>query len=254
MKKQIREVAKIQAERLEQAMVTGRRWSPSDFESLIVRHPLMTHLARLLLWGAWDAGGSLRETFRVTEDRECEDAEDAAVTPPADRAIGIVHPLHLSDEQRRAWGQVFADYTILPPFPQLGREVHTVPAGDAAKRSLDRFTRVEVPAPGLIFTLEKLGWRRGTPMDAGCFDEHSRQFANVNVTAVVTYDGTVSMGYIDPNEKLKMTGCYFLEGLRAPSAYENYDKASTLTLGQVDPVVFSETMHDLEAVAAKAGS
>ena len=40
LKKQIREVVKVQAERLEQAMVTGRRWKPDDFESLLVRHPL----------------------------------------------------------------------------------------------------------------------------------------------------------------------------------------------------------------------
>jgi hypothetical protein len=30
-------------------MVTGRRWKPEDFELLVVRHPLMTHIARLVL-------------------------------------------------------------------------------------------------------------------------------------------------------------------------------------------------------------
>ena len=58
LKKQVREVARVQAERLEQAMVTGRRWSPADFEALLVRHPLMINLVRLVLWGGDDEAGN----------------------------------------------------------------------------------------------------------------------------------------------------------------------------------------------------
>ena len=54
LKKQIREVARLQAARLEQAMITGRRWKTADFETLLVRHPLLGHLTRQLVWGAFD--------------------------------------------------------------------------------------------------------------------------------------------------------------------------------------------------------
>ncbi len=37
LKKQIREIGKVQAERLEQSMVTRRRWKTKDFESLLVK-------------------------------------------------------------------------------------------------------------------------------------------------------------------------------------------------------------------------
>src|SRR5262249_10289076 len=78
MKKQSKEVASLQAQRLEQAMVTGRRWPVADFETLLVKHPLMTNLVRLVLWGGYDKSGKLIATFRVTEDQAYADAKDEA--------------------------------------------------------------------------------------------------------------------------------------------------------------------------------
>jgi len=47
LKKQVGEVVKIQAVRLEQAMVTGRRWPQSDFQALLVRRKRCYHCIRL---------------------------------------------------------------------------------------------------------------------------------------------------------------------------------------------------------------
>jgi predicted DNA-binding WGR domain protein len=250
MKKQIKEVARIQADRLEQAMVTGRRWKTADFETLILRHPLMTHLARLLLWGVFDARG-LREAFRVTEDQDCANLDEEPYALPASGKIGLVHPLQLDDGAREAWGQRFADYAIISPFPQLGRPVHRLEKGEEKRTSLERFN-IKLPAPTLVYTLEKLGWARGLAMDAGCFDEHSRQFPSATVTALLSYEGTVSMGYIQPDEELTITGCCFLNELREPSGYEK--PKDSLELGAVDPIVLSETLHDLTILASKAKS
>ena len=251
IKKQIKDVAKLQADRLEQAMVTGRRWKTADFQTLVLRHPLMTNLARLLLWGVYD-GKDLRAAFRVTEDQECVNVDDDAFEPRADDAIGLVHPLQLDDGARAAWGQRFADYTIIPPFPQLGRAVHRLEKGEDKETSLARFN-VKLPAPTLVYTLEKLGWLRGLAMDGGCFDEHSRQYPAAGVTALVSYEGSVSMGYIQPDEELTVTGCVFVDGLREPSGYGD-DVNQKLKLGDVDPIVLSETLHDLTVVASKAKS
>jgi len=90
-------------------------------------------------------------------------------------------------------------------------------------------------------------------MDGGCFDEHSRQYPAAGVTALVSYEGSVSMGYIQPDEELTVTGCVFVDGLREPSGYGD-DMNKKLKLGEVDPIVLSETLHDLTIVASKAKS
>jgi hypothetical protein len=248
LKKQIKETVAVQALRLEQTMVTGRRWPVTEFETLLVRHPLMTNLVRLLLWGGYDKTGKLVQTFRVTEDQTYADAKDETCTLQGNETVGVVHPLHLSDEQRAAWGEIFSDYEIVPPFPQLGRPSYSLAD---AEQQLAGIQGISLVAPTMVFTLEKLGWTRGTGLDGGSFDEHSKQFTVADVTAVVRYDGMVGMGYIDPNEHLTLTGCQFVRGTRAPSGY-GWQIKDELGLSAVDPVALSEVVSDLMVLKSKA--
>ncbi len=251
VKKQIKDVALLQAGRLEQAMVTGRRWSVEDFETLLVRHPLMTHLAQKVIWGSFDANGKRRSLFRVTEERDYADAKDDAASLADAKTIGLMHPLDMSEPERATWGEVLSDYEIISPFPQLGREVYSLEQGEAKAKELTRFQGLKLAAPTMVFTLEKLGWTRGEAMDAGCFDEHSKQFPSAGVTGVIHYDGVVGMGYIDPDEMLKTESVHFCKGMREPSGY-GWASEQTLQLGDVPEIVISEVMADLHALKSKA--
>jgi hypothetical protein len=215
LKKQVAEVAKIQAMRLEQAMVTERRWSRDDFERLLVGHPLMRHLVRLLVWGAYDDAGALRATFRVTEDQTYADERDEAFDLGPYAAVAVAHPLALAAEQRSAWGELLGDYEIVPPFPQLGRPVHGLEGAERSANEIDRFKAIAIPPQSLVFTLEKLGWERGIPQDGGVFFEHSKPFYGANVTAVVEYDG-VPVGYMEGWDDQHVTRCFFVRGSTRP--------------------------------------
>jgi hypothetical protein len=123
-KQQVRAVARIQAVRLKRAMLTHRRWKPADFEAFLVRHPLLIHLVRRVLWGGYDKAGKLVVTFRVTGERDYTDVHEAPLRLDRLATVGVVHPMDLTTEQAVAWAEVFADYAIIPPFPQLDRKVH----------------------------------------------------------------------------------------------------------------------------------
>ena len=74
----------------------------------------------------------------------------------------------------------------------------TVPPPDTGllgfmESHLHRVPGIKLAAPTLVFGLEKFGWIRGTGMDGGCFDEHSKPFPAANVTAVVHYEGNVDI-------------------------------------------------------------
>jgi hypothetical protein len=231
-------------------MVTGRRWPAGEFEAFLVKHPLMTNLARLVIWGAYDAKGKLAGTFRVTEEQDYADAHDQPFALQGVSEVGVVHPLHVDEATSRAWGEVLGDYEIAAPFPQFGRAVYALEPAEQATTDLARFHDLKLVAPTLVFTLEKLGWARGMAMDAGCFDEHSKQFPGSGVTAVVNYEGTVGMGYIDPNETLTIQHVQFVQGMRPPSGY-GWNKDKVLKLRDVPPVVMSEVIADLTGLAAK---
>ncbi len=90
-------------------------------------------------------------------------------------------------------------------------------------------------------------------MDGGCFDEHSKQFPAANVTAVVHYEGSVGMGYIDPNEMLSIEEVHFIPGMRSPSGYGWEEKGvKSCKLGNVNPIVISEVLADMQVLKSKA--
>nr|WP_329610978.1 DUF4132 domain-containing protein [Leptospira santarosai] len=248
MKKQIREIGKIQAQRMEQAMVTGRRWKTEEWEMLIAKHPLMTHIAKTILWWVCfpDREKSV-EVFRLTEERDYADVHDNSLNLQGGAYVGIVHPLLLLSEEKKSWGQLFTDYEIVSPFSQLGRPVYVLSEEDKSKREIPGFTKQKVKAEQLVFGLEKMGWSRGAAGDGGGIDEHSKQFEIDDVTAVIRYDGDdLSYGNIG-GQNLDLEGAYFVKGLREPSFYE--DKETKLSLQEINPLAFSETLHGLIQVS-----
>jgi predicted DNA-binding WGR domain protein len=166
LKKDLRSVAADQVRRLEEAMVTRRRWTGAEFRRLLVGHPLMVHLARRLVWVTYRADGTVGTAFRVAEDGSLADVDDKAFTLADDDVAGVAHPVDL-EADLSGWTALFLDYEILQPFPQLHRPVWRLTAEQAAQRTLPEFVGVAVPVDRLM-KLERRGWwGRSVPMDAG---------------------------------------------------------------------------------------
>ncbi len=164
LKKDARSLASLQISRLERAMTSERRFSREVFETFFAHHPLIRHLARRLIWAAHTEEGI--SYFRVAEDGTYGDAEDGAWLLPQQAEIAVPHALNLPAATARAFVQIFADYQNLQPFPQLGREVFALTEEEKAAKELTRFAGREVPT-GKLLGLEKYGWLRGEPQDAG---------------------------------------------------------------------------------------
>ena len=250
LKKQVAEVAKVQAERMEQAMVTGRHWTLAEYETLLVRHPLMTHMAQALIWGVYDQLGALTATFRVTEDQSYADSTDETVELPADATIGLIHPLDLSDDERAAWGEILSDYEIVQPFPQLGRTIQQLEAHEMEATEITRFNELKIPAPVLVFGLDRLGWTRDLPADGGGFCGAFKPFYGANLTAVVQYGDGVAPGWIVDAGDQQIKYVTFVPGIRKAEYWpEHKDR---LVLSEIDPVVLSEVLKDILLLASKA--
>lgn len=105
--------------RLERMMIHRRRVPLEAFRERFVSHPLVRLLVERLVLETPGARLRLAEdgTFADLEDRE-RDVEPGA-------PIGVAHPIHLSPEERAAWAERFADYSLVQPFRQLGRPVYS---------------------------------------------------------------------------------------------------------------------------------
>ena len=110
---------------------------------------------------------------------------------------------------------------------------------------------IKVPSITLVGILDKHGWNRGNAEDNGIFDEHSKPFEGANVTAVIQYDGII-IGDMLESEDQEVQKCFFVPGLFPPKMYPDHKNA--IPLGQVDPVVISEVLGTLTAIAPRRGS
>nr|WP_231873454.1 DUF4132 domain-containing protein [Kitasatospora sp. SID7827] len=239
LKKDVRTTAADLLRRLEAAMVTQRTWSAEEFTALFVEHPLVWHLARRLVWQA-EGGGP----FRIAEDRSLADADDTPCTLPADAVVRLAHPLLLGEAAVAAWSELFADYEILQPFPQLGRPVHHLTPEEAAANRLHRFEGRTVPV-GRLLGLTKRGWERGAPQDAGVERWFSKRLAD-GCHLVIQLDEGIAVGLLDefPDQTFETIWLDSSPGDHHPRV--DYP----LRYGALDPVAASELLAELEEVTA----
>ncbi|MEE3921667.1 DUF4132 domain-containing protein [Micromonospora sp. BRA006-A] len=241
LKKDVRTLAADQIRRFESAMVIGRRWPAADFRRYFLSHPLLWHVVRRLVWATVDDAGQVVSAFRVAEDRTLADVDDEAYTLPDDATVAIAHPLSLGAAVP-AWAEVFADYEILQPFPQLGREVFRLDAAERAETLLRRHAGVTVPA-GRLLSLERRGWRRGDPQDAGIQSWLEREVPGGRAV-VIDLDPGIAVGIVDmfPDQKIE---AIWVNDVPYGGWFQRDGK---VRLGDLDDVTLSEVLRDLAEV------
>jgi hypothetical protein len=251
LKKDVRVLASDQIARMELAMVDQRRWTGAEFREFFVAHPLLRHIVRRLVWATFAEngnGGTVTTTFRVAEDLSFANVDDDGVGLADDAVVGIAHPIQLGDDLA-AWSEVFADYEILQPFQQLGRPVFTLTDEDAASTNLTRFAGIEIPV-GKVVGLERRGWRRAAPADAGVQNYVWRPLPD-DRALLASLDPGIPVGYIDAiGDHQTFTEVYL--GTEDGTGYSWYDpQAGHPMFDTLDAVTASEILRDLTEVTAK---
>ena len=239
MKKQIKEVVKTQTPRLENAMVAGRRWEVEDFQTLLVGHPLMCHFAQRLLWAIYE--GKKKEKIvgylRVDEEGALLDASDEPITLKKNQRLGIPHPLELDDDANETWGTVFGDYEIIPPFPQLNRPVFTLEKGDSKGDAITKFENITLSAGAIRGHIDRDGWTKGNPEDAGIIYTFHKYFATADITATAGMSYGIYAGGASWDEDQSINSITFHKGKRA---YGN-----TIKLANVPEQLISEVLYSM---------
>ncbi|MGW4943038.1 DUF4132 domain-containing protein [Actinoplanes sp. NPDC004185] len=243
LKKDVRTVAADQIRRLERAMVTGRRWTGAEFRRLFVAHPLLWHIVRRLVWAVYDESGKPTGAIRVAEDRSFSDVHDDEVSLADDASVGVAHPLHLGDHLAD-WVEVFADYEILQPFAQLSRETFSLTAEEAASGRLTRFEGHTVPT-GRVIGLERKGWRRETPQDAGV-QGRIELAVGPGQEVVIDLDPGVAIGALDIFPEQTLQAIFVSDG----TGGRWNTTPGQVPLGRLDPVIASEIIRDLTELTA----
>ena len=230
-RKEAKEVLTLQSERLYEAMCACRTWSAREWRELLVGHPLVGRLVTRLIWTATPPeGGPL--TFRPTEDGALIGADDAVVEFEPHAVVSLAHRAWLADGQAAAWRQHLADYGVEPLFDQLSATAPRVAEGQMEMRDLQGHMTDTFALRGAAV---KRGYKRGEVMVAGFFDTYVKDFAALNLTAVLGFTGACL-----PEEKIPCatTGLSFTR------------RGRPVPLDRVPPVLLAECRADYAALAA----
>jgi len=244
LKKDARTIASQQVRRLEIAMCQQRRWTADVFRLFLVEHPLVRYLVQRLIWGVY-VDGQLHHCFRVAEDGSYTTAEDDPFVLPDEEQlhIGLPHALELSAADSSAFGQLLADYELLQPFAQLGRDTYQLTAAEQASTKLERWKGSKVPT-GRVLGLVNKGWRRGMAQDAGCIWYFLKPLGS-NQAIELALDPGIIVGMVneDPEQQLGSVTC----GL--PSRWDGGVQTAQ-KFSKLDAIAASELIRDMEALCA----
>ncbi|MFD6425769.1 DUF4132 domain-containing protein [Streptomyces sp. NPDC060198] len=236
LKKDVRAVASGQVRRLEAAMVSGRTWTAREFQDLFVAHPLVGHLVRRLVWLSESRGATT--AFRVTGERTLADVRDQAFALPPRGSVRLAHPLRLGDGLK-TWSEVFARQELSQPFAQLEREVFVLTDEERTSNRLTRFEGVTVPTVAVL-GLERRGWERGAPQDAGVEGWISKRLGEDLFLVVGFYEGIVAGSpEAFPEQRLEAVWLDDRPGDHWPHGTYHH------MFGALDPVTASEALADL---------
>ncbi|MDX3660736.1 DUF4132 domain-containing protein [Streptomyces sp. ID05-26A] len=239
LKKAVRTVASDQIHRLEGAMTTQRTWTATEFHTVLAGHPLLRHVVRRLVW-ITDEG----RTFRLAEDNTLATPEDTEFTLPEAATVRVAHPVDLTGTLA-AWGEVFADYEILQPFPQLSRPAHAFLPDEDRVPQLQKYVGLPVPV-GKVLGLAKRGWVRGTPLDAGVEEWITRPLPSGGAL-VACLDPGIAIGAVDIYPEVKFSALYYAENGAGHWSPPRDGGPPTFA---VDQVTASELISELESLHA----
>lgn len=253
LNKLIRETVKGQTQRLELNLVRQRRWVTKRWSELFENHPLLQSFAANLVWGAYNDDGKLLRTFRRYPNGLLANADGELIElNNDDKAIGMMHPLELEAEELDRWKEHLGRFKIKPPFPQLDRPTVVLEANHSNRKEIS-FTKGKTVSYGTFRSrMERLGWIRGSVIDAGGISSYYKDFPGAGVE-IFLYLEECWVG-MDPMDTVRLECALFAKGetiKRGSYEYDepnNQDDPRVLSFGKIPPVVYSEVISDLKTI------
>jgi hypothetical protein len=152
----LKKVVKLQAQRLEDAMVIGRAWPAVRWRVLFVDHAVLGLIGQGLIWTRLDADGHAGGSFRISEDRSLIDVADQPVTLADGDRVRLWHPSLATADEVQAWTAHLTDYEVKPFLDQVRRPVVRLDAEQAAGDRFGPHATVQVAQSTIKYGLE--GW------------------------------------------------------------------------------------------------
>src|SRR5262249_24080696 len=128
--KELETVLASQVLRIERILLDDRSWTQQLWRERYLDHPLVSHIARKLIW---QIEGS-PDTF-IWRDGKFIDSSEKPVMLSPDARVKLWHPMSSLADDVQAWRQLLLKHEIVQPFKQAYREVYILTDAERATRT-----------------------------------------------------------------------------------------------------------------------
>ncbi|MFT6240393.1 MAG: hypothetical protein ACJAQT_002480 [Akkermansiaceae bacterium] len=235
-------------------LVRQRRWPVARWQELFEEHPILQSYAASLVWGIYGSKNELLRTFRrypngilAHGSGEIEDLEER------DTQIGLVHPLELDEETLTIWRDHLGRFKVKPPFAQLDRPVEVLEKDHGNRREITFTEDIQISGGTFLSRMNKRGWIRGSVIDGGGVTCYYKPFEGAGVEAILFLE-EYWVGF-DPMDSFPLGKALFAKLSTVERGSYTYDDPQpddprVLPFAKVPPIVYSETIADLQALIA----
>ena len=234
-----------QRDRIDQLMASRRSWPVADWRRNYLDHPLIGVLARSLIWTVADPVTPTAQQLsgvpvRVAGEWRLVDAAGSPHPIPVDAEVGLWHPLGRPVEQVMAWRRAVTDREVHQPFKQAFREIYLLTPAEAQTDTYsNRFAAHILRYRQMAALMRARDWR---PPQLGGWDHE-------DADAIRSYYDLRCVFHVesvdDARDEPESAELCSSDHVR----FETTDDAGEwhrMRLVDVDPLVFSESMRDVD--------
>lgn len=236
LKRTLQDIEKMvpaQRHRLERLLMSEREWTLDKWFDRYLIHPLLSFLARRLIWhfkcgdqaalGTWLAG-------------KLVDVQDHALDwLGPETKVRLWHPIGFDIETVAAWRRWLETHQIAQPFKQAHREVYILTDAEQQTDSYsNRFAAHIIGQHQFVALAKHRGWKYSF---MGGFDVQSTP------TIELPAWGLVAEYWVEPTNELAETG---VSRYLATDQVRFARDGASVSLSDVPAIVFSEIMRDVD--------
>lgn len=238
LKKQLKTIISTQKNRLEIALITGRKWTSQKWIELFVENPIMNGFATGLIWEEVDNDNNIINTFRYMEDGSFNTFDEEEYFINDNSSIMLLYPIDVDENIISAWKQQLEDYEIIQPFNQINIPVYHLTEEEENLSQIIRFSGKDVYFGTVKGIMEKYNFRKTSVIDGGGYEGYYYESKESNIGIQIKFEYLYISMPVD--EKVKIRDIEFYKA--GDISYESYSYDEIMDKNRIMPKDVSKKM------------